>query len=76
MKAKRAKASAPKAAPVDETSQGERDVLTHAYKTGLIMGWKRDIERGYRLTLGDRRDEYVESAKLTSYLERLSKGAA
>jgi hypothetical protein len=76
MKAKRPKVPAPTASPLDEVSPAERDLLTRAYKTGLIVGWRRDTERGYRLTLGDRRDEYVEIAKLTSYLVRLAKGAA
>jgi hypothetical protein len=76
MKAKRPKVPAPTASPLDEVSPGERDVLTRAYKTGLIVGWRRDAERGYRLTLRDRRDEYVEIGKLTSHLERLGRGAA
>jgi hypothetical protein len=54
-----------------EISGADRDLLTHAYKAGLILGWKHDSERGYRLTLGDRRDEYVEMTKVSSYLEKL-----
>ena len=48
-------------------------MLVAAYKSGLISGWKSDREHGYRLTLADARDEYVEVAKLTSYLEDLRK---
>jgi hypothetical protein len=61
-------------APPDpvECSTSDRALLTDAYKAGLIVAWKRDAERGYRLTFGDRRDEYVEVTKLTRYLERLN----
>lgn len=75
MKAKRTKDAIPASPPVAEISGSDRDALTSAYKNGLIVGWRRDIERGYRLTLGDRRDEYVEITKLTSYLERLRKAS-
>lgn len=61
------------APPPPEVLASDRDVLTRAYKTGLIVAWRRDTERGYRLTFDDRRDEYVELAKLTGYLERLRK---
>jgi len=54
-----------------EVLASDRDLLTRAYKSGLIVGWRRELDRGYRLTLGDRRDEYVEIAKLTDYLARL-----
>ena len=50
-------------------------MLTGAYKAGLIVAWKRDVERGFRLSFAGRADEYVEVHKLTSFLERL-KGAA
>ena len=75
MKPKRTKTATPPAEPLAEMSESDRDVLTNAYKTGLIVGWSRDRERGYRLTLGDRRDEYVEIAKLSHYLEKLRKSA-
>ena len=75
MKPKRTKAATPAPPPLAEMSGNDRDVLTTAYKTGLIVGWSRDHERGYRLTLGDRRDEYVEIAKLTTYLDKLRKNA-
>jgi hypothetical protein len=74
MKPKRTKA-ATAAPPLAEMSGTDKTVLTDAYKTGLIVAWSRDSERGYRLTLGDLRDEYVEIAKLTTYLDKLRKTA-
>ena len=78
MKAKRTKATTPGSPPppLAEMSGADREVLARAYKTGLIAGWSRDSERGYRLALRDSRDEYVEIAKLTSYLEKLRKTAS
>ncbi len=76
MKAKRTRDAVSTPLPLAEVSGSDRDLLTNAYKTGLILGWRLDRERGYRLTLGDRRDEYVEIAKLTSQLERLRKAAS
>ena len=76
MRAKRPKATTPTASPIVEISGQDRELLTHAYKTALIAGWKYDGERGYRVTLGNRRDEYVEIAKLSSYLDRLRKNTA
>jgi hypothetical protein len=63
-------------APPDpvESSPSERAVLTDAYKAGLIVAWKRDAARGYRLTFANRPEEYVEVTKLTRYLEKLSGG--
>ena len=55
-----------------ECSTTDRALLIDAYKAGLIVAWKRDAERGYRLTFRDRPDEYVEVAKLTRYLEKLN----
>jgi hypothetical protein len=69
MKAKRAKATTP--APSPEMSGTDRDLLTSAYKTGLIAGWRQDRERGYRLTLANQRDEYVEVSRLSSYIATL-----
>jgi hypothetical protein len=67
----------PPAAPVPPTvSDDELAVLTSAFKAGLILAWKRDVERGYRLTLAGPRDEYIEVAKLTGYLEKLKTAAA
>ncbi len=71
MKPKRAKGAMTPAAPLAEISGADRDLLTHAYKAGLILGWKHDRERGYRLTLGDRREEYVTMTNLSSHLAKL-----
>jgi hypothetical protein len=62
------------AAPVD-MSASDRAALIAAYQAGIISAWKHDGERGYRLTVPGRADDYVEPAKLTSYLEKL-RGAA
>ena len=69
MKAKRVKSTTP--APVPEMSGSDRELLTTAYKSGLIAGWTRDRERGYRLTLANQRDEYVDVAHLPSYIAAL-----
>jgi hypothetical protein len=58
-------------APV-ECSVSDRALLTDAYKAGLIVAWKRDAERGYRLTFANRPEEYVELARLGRYLEKLN----
>ena len=76
MRAKRTKDATPTPPPSAEAPGPDRELLTGAYKAGLIVGWRHDRERGYRLTLGNRRDEYVEMAKLSSYLERLRKVAS
>jgi len=60
--------------PVEITTT-DRAILAEAYQTGLIVAWKRDAERGYRLTFPSGADDYVEATKLTRYLEKL-KGAA
>lgn len=73
MKTKRSKGTAATASPLPEMSSDERSLLTGAYKSGLISGWKIDRERGYRLTLANSQDEYVEVAKLAAYLEGLRK---
>lgn len=74
-RAKRTKDVLPKPPDPVEMSKGDRAVLTSAYQARLIMAWKQDPQRGYRLTFADRPDEYVEVTKLTRYLERL-KGVA
>jgi hypothetical protein len=75
MATKRTKAApAPAPAPID-VSESDRDALIAAYKAGVITAWKRDAERGYRLTIQGRQDDYVEVAKLAKYLEKLG-GAA
>jgi hypothetical protein len=75
MRATRKKDLLPAPPPPAEVSGSDRAALTSAYKAGAILAWKRDAERGYRLTLAGRAEEYVEVAKLTSYLQKL-KGAA
>jgi hypothetical protein len=72
LRPKRTKAALPGPLKPVECPPGDRAVLIGAYKAGLIVAWKRDAERGYRLTFGDRRDDYVEVTKLTRYLERLN----
>jgi hypothetical protein len=72
LKPKRTKAAVPELPQPVECSTSDRAVLIHAYKAGLIVAWKRDAERGYRLTFADRPDEYVDVAKLARYLEKLN----
>jgi hypothetical protein len=73
--AKRVK-DAPAAVVVPAVSESDLSVLSTAYKSGLILGWKVDGERGYRLTLTNRHDDYVVPANLTTYVEKLRKGAS
>ncbi len=73
MKRTNARAALTPAPPT--TSDDDRAVLTGAFKAGLILAWKRDAERGYRLTLAGPREEYVEVSKLPGYLQKL-KGEA
>jgi hypothetical protein len=73
MQTKRPKGTTAAPSPLPEMSSDERSLLTDAYKAGLISGWKIDRERGYRLTLASSHDEFVEVARLTSYLEGLRK---
>jgi hypothetical protein len=72
MTRKRAKDVVPQAPPAVDTPATDREALIAAYKAGLIAAWKHDGERGYRLTMSDRRDEYVEAAKLAKHLGRLA----
>jgi hypothetical protein len=58
--------------PPVECATGDRVVLIDAYKAGVIVSWRRDAERGYRLSFANRPDEYVEVAKLSRYLEKLN----
>jgi hypothetical protein len=62
----------PAPAPVD-TPPTDRAALIAAYQAGLITAWKHDGERGYRLTMSGRQDEYIEAAKLVKHLERLGR---
>jgi hypothetical protein len=71
MARKSTKAPVPAPQQTAEVSTSDRDALIGAYQAGLITAWKRDAERGYRLTFAGSRDEYVEVAKLTSYLGKL-----
>jgi len=70
MKAKGKKTSGPVLVS-SEISGADRTALIRAYKAGLILAWKHDIEHGFRLTLAGRADEYVQADQLTKYLERL-----
>ncbi|HEY7139907.1 MAG TPA: hypothetical protein VIE44_07410 [Methylomirabilota bacterium] len=74
-KRKSPKSAVPPAPAPAEISTADRDALIAAYQAGVITAWKRDAERGYRLTIPGRQDDYVEVPKLTKYLEKLS-GAA
>jgi hypothetical protein len=73
MRAKRTKETSH---PVPEITAGDRTLLTDAFKTGLIVAWRLDPARGYRLTLNDQQDRYVEIAQLSSYLDGLRRGLA
>ncbi len=73
---KRTKAVVPAAPAALECSPGDRALLIDAYRRGVIASWKRDAERGYRLTFAGRSDEYVEVANLSRYLEKLGGSAA
>jgi len=75
MKPKRVKAGVALPQP-GEVTASDREALTEAYRSGLITAWKRDDERGYRLTLSDSREEYVDVAKLAGYLEVVRGGTA
>ena len=69
MKAKLSRSTVPP--PLPEILAPDRILLTEAYKTGLILGWKHDSERGVRVTAANRPDEYVEIANLPKYLQKL-----
>lgn len=71
MKIKKIKKTTVTAPPLPDISRTDRDLLADAYKSGLISGWKIDREHGYRLTLTNQHDEYVEVARLTTRLEAL-----
>src|SRR5262249_38764376 len=71
MTTKRTKSLLPVPAPPEEVSSADLTALTNAYKAGLIVGWRRDTDRGYRVTRAGQPDEYVEISKLASYLEKL-----
>jgi hypothetical protein len=75
LRRKPAKTAPPALPPPVESSTSDRVVLIGAYKAGLIVAWKRDAERGYRLSFADRPDEYVEVTKLPRYLEKLNRAS-
>lgn len=75
MRRKPTKPVPPALPPPVESATSDRLVLTGAYKAGLIVAWKRDAERGYRLSFADRPDEYVEVTKLPRYLEKLNRAS-
>jgi len=66
--------ASPASAPVD-TPPTDRAALIAAYQAGLITMWKHEGERGYRLTMSGRQDEYIEPAKLAKHLERLGRAS-
>ena len=72
MKRKAKKDAAPTAAVPVDISTADRAALIAAYQAGVITAWKHDGERGYRLTTPGGQDDYVEVAKLTRYLDKLS----
>jgi hypothetical protein len=76
MKPRRTKNTTPAPPPLADMSGHDRDLLTDAYKTGLIVSWKRDGDRACRLTLGQGKDEYVEMTNLPVYLQTLRKRAS
>jgi hypothetical protein len=76
MRSKRTKNATPASPPLADMSGHDRELLTDAYKTGLIVSWKRDGDRACRLTLGKGLDEYVEMTNLPSYLQMLRKRAS
>jgi hypothetical protein len=73
MRAKRTKAAASTspAVPSVDVAPGDRAALIAAYQAGVITAWKRDPERGYRLSLAGQPDDYVEVGELARYLARL-----
>ena len=75
MATKRTKEAVPIAPAVSEIAASDRDALIAAYQAGVITSWKRDAERGYRVSITGRPDDYVEVSKLIKYLAKLG-GAA
>jgi hypothetical protein len=75
MPSPRRKPTLPAAAVPPDISDTDRSALTHAYKAGLILAWRRDLERGYCLTVPGQGDASVDVGQLTKYLQRLASQA-
>ena len=63
-------AVSPAPAPI-EIAARDRDALIAAYQAGVITSWKRDAERGYRVSIAGRPDDYVDVSNLIKYLAKL-----
>jgi hypothetical protein len=70
--AARKKASPVVPAPPPAVTGEDRIALIDAYRAGLILSWRRDVERGYCLTVPGRGDAYVEADQLAKYLRQLA----
>jgi hypothetical protein len=68
---KRPKEAVPASPAPGEISATDRSALIAAYQAGVITSWKRDSERGYRVSITGRADDYVEVSKLIKYLATL-----
>ena len=75
MRTKRTKVAVPSAPAPSEIAASDRDALIAAYRAGVITAWKHDGERGYRVSITGRADDYVEVSNLVKYLAKL-RGAA
>jgi hypothetical protein len=75
MGTKRTKEAVPSAPVPSEITASDREALIAAYQAGVIASWKRDAERGYRVSITGRPDDFVEDSKLIKYLAKL-RGAA
>jgi len=53
----------------------DREALIAAYRAGLITAWKHESERGYRLTVPGRQDEYIPPGRLAKHLEQLGRAS-
>src|SRR5262245_2556429 len=75
MRARSKKATPPVSSPSPDVPSEDRTALIGAYRAGLIVAWRRDIERGYCLTIAGRQDHYVEVTQLANYLRTLQRTA-
>ena len=71
MATKRAKEAVPSAPAPSEMAARDRDALIAAYQARVITSWKRDAERGYRVSITGRPDDYVDVSNLLKYLAKL-----